>query len=270
MSEGFFTIIGALIGFLGAVVTAKIGRNKDLTESDIKSAIEGADRQVYRDVEMLNRQLKKEISAENIAHQNKWEQKKIDADIISKSRMHWIDSTKIIMTRFISNALELSAANVMFNQKIVQHNQNLAVINAAKKASETTSLTKRERKEAQSVVTDWEERGSEVFDVDMKERVDRINFLTKEVYQDFILIKLNFSDNEENNKIVNLSFEINEELRKFSLSNGWNQFSSLEELQKAVNKAISIRNSNSRKVESLADLLREYYKKEWEKVKVGE
>lgn len=64
------------------------------------------------------------------------------------------NSTKIIMTRFISNVLELSATNVMFNQKIVQHNQTLAVINTAKKASGTTSLTKKQRKEDQSVVTD--------------------------------------------------------------------------------------------------------------------
>lgn len=198
------------------------------------------------------------------------DQKKIDADIISKSRMHWVDNTKLIISRFIGNSLDLSANNVMFNQKIYQYRKKVEESSYDKKIIDDKSKTKKDREEAKKRFEYWIEVGSDKFDEDMLKRVDVINKLTKIIFQDFLLIKLNFSHNKENKEVVDLCFEINEELRKFSLSNGWNQFASEEELIKAIKRANDIRNSNGLKIDKLTELLRIYYKREWEKVKKGE
>lgn len=46
-------------------------------------------------------------------------QQKIDADIISKSRMHWMDNAKIITSDFIAIALNLGAHFKMFTEKVI-------------------------------------------------------------------------------------------------------------------------------------------------------
>lgn len=205
----------------------------------------------------------------SLEQQKLMDQKKIDADIISKSRMHWIDNTKVIVTTFVSNALELSANNVMFNQKILQLNSKMIQMTQYKNIMEDKNKPKKEKEEAKDIFEHWMNEGSVVFNKEMQQRVDLMSELIKKVYKDYLLIKLNFSDNEEHKSIVDLCFSINEELRKFSLENGWNQFASVVELEKALNNALKIRNSNATKINELTELLRVYYKNEWEKVKSG-
>lgn len=208
-------------------------------------------------------------SRKTLEHQKVIDQKKIDADIISKSRMHWIDNTKVLFSRFLTNAIDLSAENVMFNEKILQLNLKYEEAQALMKIKEDKTAKYDDRKQAAEELDYWINEGEKNFNEDMASRVSRINVLMKNIHEDYTLIKLNFSNNEENNDIVKLIYEIYEELRVFSLNNGWNQFSSSIELRTAINKAQNIRNSSSKKVEKLVELLRNYYKKEWEKVKKG-
>ncbi|WP_427813521.1 hypothetical protein ACQKTA_09095 [Enterococcus sp. 22-H-5-01] len=201
--------------------------------------------------------------------QKEMDQKKIDADIISKSRMSWMDNAKKITAQFLNDSLSLSAQFVMFNEKILQYNQNNSDAVAAKKSSENMSLPKRKREEARDYYSHWKNKGSVIFDEDMIKRVENINDLLNRLFDNYIMIKLNFSNNTENNKIVSIVFSIEEELRIFSLRNGWNQFSEKKELIKSIEEAKRIRDNSAKKVNELTEILRDYYKKEWEKVKLG-
>lgn len=205
-----------------------------------------------------------------LGYQRVIDQKKIDADIISKSRMHWIDNTKVLVSRFLTNVIDLSAEYVMFNEKILQLNLKYEEVKTLIKIKEDKTTNYNARKQATEVLDYWTNEGEKNFNDDMTSRVSRINVLMKQIHEDYTLIKLNFSNNDENNVIIKLIYEIYEELRVFSLNNGWNQFSGEAELKSAISKAKSIRKSSSEKVEELVDFLRSYYKKEWEKVKRGE
>lgn len=62
-------------------------------------------------------------SVKTAEKQHQLEQKKIDADIISKSRMHWIDNTKDIASEFLVDALKL----VTVNTSLVENYSNVAI-----------------------------------------------------------------------------------------------------------------------------------------------
>ncbi|MGX4686181.1 hypothetical protein JNUCC83_04690 [Vagococcus sp. JNUCC 83] len=257
MSEGIFTMIGALIGFFGAVITARIGRNKDLTESDIKSAIEGADRQIYKEVETLNRQLKKEISDENLKFQKEWEQKKINADLISKSRIKWIDDTKKLTSEYITDSTnlftEIHAAIFLeknYYQKSLENKDN-------KEMFELDPLT-----------------------MSIKNDIGRRKIIQNELMEKLILkstlIRLQFSDNDENNKVVDEVMSSISVGKKFI-----NEISSLDTFKRSDLENITIfseyeklivqlNQENYQRLEKLTNLLREYFKNEWEKAKLGE
>ncbi|MBO1306555.1 hypothetical protein JZO70_10300 [Enterococcus sp. 669A] len=202
--------------------------------------------------------------------QKEMDQKKIDADIISKSRMHWIDNTKILTTTFLTDSVTLASNYKMFVQKIVQLNGIKIDAGVNLERSKNAKLSREERDFARSEYTYWMEKGSKVFNQDMEKRAENINELLKSVTNNFMLIKLNFSDNEENNRIVNLAFEISEELRNYSLNSGWDQFASENQLIEHLRITDRIWRENSKKADQLTVILRDYYKKEWEKVKKGE
>lgn len=201
--------------------------------------------------------------------QKEMDQKKIDADIISKSRMHWIDNTKTITSTFITDSLSLGANMRMFTQKIVQLNRKRIEMTELRKKSVNKKIPQAERNKAREISQHWVDEGSKIFNKDMGERTDEINELLKKVSNNFMLIKLNFSNNDENNKIVDLAFEIYEGLRRHSLTAGWDQMANEEELIQSLRVTEKIFRENSLNAERFTELLRDYYKKEWEKVKIG-
>lgn len=85
-----------------------------------------------------------------------------------------------------------------------------------------------------------------------------------------MLLKLNFSDNDENNQIIELVKEIHEDLRKTSLLDSWIQTEDPEIIMQSIARNEKSRDSNALKTNELVQLLRVYYKKEWEKVKLGQ
>lgn len=192
-------------------------------------------------------------SRKSLLHQEKMDQKKIDADIISKSRMHWIDNVKIISSQFITDSLYLGAHYKMFIEKVYQYNQLNELF-----VSETKEKKKLEiRKELKS------------FDEEMKNRVDVINNLLSEVSKNHLLMKLNFSSNSEHHQIMQLTTKMYDRLRDVSM-NGWVQFYEEKDLEIQLKNIYTVFQQNSNDAESLTNNLRDYYKKEWEKVKKGE
>lgn len=192
-------------------------------------------------------------SKRSLIIQKNMDQKKIDADIISKSRMHWIDNSKSITSQFITDALMLGAQYKMFIEKIKQYN-------ILKKHIE---IEVKEKKKVEA------RRDLKKFDKEMIERVDKINNSLNDVSKNHLLIKLNFSNNFEHEQILNLVTTMYERLRKVSL-NGWVQYYDDKDLEKQLNNIIKVFHDNSLDAESLTNSLRDYYKKEWIKVKKGE
>lgn len=201
--------------------------------------------------------------------QKEMDQKKIDADIISKSRMHWIDNTKMITSTFITDSLSLGANFKMFTEKIVQHNGILIDMKNLREMSMNKKIPQSERNKAKEDYEHWINEGSKIFNQDMQNRVDEINDLLKKNSNSYMLIKLNFSNNDENNEVVRLASEIYEGLKRHSLKAGWNQFASEEDLILSLQNTDRIFKENSLNAEKFTELLRDYYKREWEKVKIG-
>ncbi|EYT95628.1 MULTISPECIES: HMG-box domain-containing protein [Enterococcus] len=201
--------------------------------------------------------------------QNILEQKKIDADIISKSRMHWIDNTKEITTLFLNTSLKLTSLYVMFSQKAKQFNEYNARSEFSKAMSENKNIPQADRKKYKELYEEWELKDKPKFNIEMNNRVEELNSTMEILKKAFMLVKLNFSNNEENNRIVNLAEEINEDLRKYSLTSGWLQFDSSDMIERNIKLTLKMRDDVAVKVNKLIELLRDYYKNEWEKVKLG-
>lgn len=104
---------GTLFGFLGAVVGSAITAlvtlkvEKDKTKNDISNLMDSKNNKVYEKVEYLNRELQREILKENLEFKKEWERKKIDADIIAKSRINWINQVRETTSIYISELLKI-------------------------------------------------------------------------------------------------------------------------------------------------------------------
>ncbi len=207
-----------------------------------------------------NHELQKEIT-----------QKQIDADVILKSRIHWIDNTKDIASEFLIDSLKL----VTLNANLVEHYYNITVW---RELQHKNFLKLKEK----DLGTDEKEKATKLKKtvekniLDYKEIVSQsyiqVNELIYRTSKNNTLLLLNFSNNIENNEIIDLVKFINSNLRIIT-----NETKELEVLvgDENVNWNMKIEESTARKkiinekVEELTLKLRDYYKKEWEKVKEG-
>ncbi|EHP0868083.1 hypothetical protein KNZ56_002372 [Enterococcus faecalis] len=205
-----------------------------------------------------NHELQKEIT-----------QKQIDADVILKSRIHWIDNTKDIASEFLIDSLKL----VTLNANLVEHYYNITVW---RELQHKNFLKLKEK----DLGTDEKEKATKLKKtvekkiLDYKEIVSQsyiqVNELIYRTSKNNTLLLLNFSNNIENNEIIDLVKFINSNLRIIT-----NETKELEVLvgDENVNWNMKIEESTARKkiinekVEELTLKLRDYYKKEWEKVK---
>ena len=207
-----------------------------------------------------NHELQKEIT-----------QKQIDADVILKSRMHWIDNTKNIASEFLIDSLKL----VTLNANLVEHYYK---ITALRELQHNNSLKLKEK----DLDTDEKEKATKIKKTVEKEILAykeivsqsniQVNELIYRTSKNNTLLLLNFSNNIKNNEIIDLVKFINSNLRIIT-----NKTKELEVLvgDENVNWNMKIEESTARKkirnkkVDELTLKLRDYYKKEWEKVKEG-
>ena len=194
---------------------------------------------------------------------------KINADIISKSRMHWMDETKEIATEFLNTSLSLGSQITMFAEKCLQYRNYINEYELMKLKSNDKGIPAKERNQAKEMYEAWKNEDQSSFSKDMIKRSEAINNAMEINKKNYMLLRLNFSDNGENNEIINLAKEIHEDLRKASLSISWMQFDSLNIQEEKIKKTRSSRDKNALMINELVDLLRGYYKREWEKVKLG-
>ncbi len=206
-----------------------------------------------------NNELKKQIEKDNRYMANKWNQKKIDADIISKSRMQWINETKKLTSDFMNDSSFLLAIT-LFCEKSLQYEAysiKWKGLNEVKK----TSKIREELERLDTIMNN--------IDQQQLNNVTIINNYQENMHRNRLLIKLQFSDNDENNLIVRKVESITNDIRQFTLNIGWSEYANIKEKEELVKKAKELREIEQKEIEELVDVLRKYYKKEWEKVKTG-
>ncbi|EOH66084.1 hypothetical protein [Enterococcus mundtii] len=211
-------------------------------------------------------------SVKTAEKQHQLEQKKIDADIISKSRIHWIDNTKDIASEFLVDSLRLVSLNTM----LVENYSNIATWKNLEYKNYTEIKNDKIDKKRKEEAIEFE-KTIETMLRDYKENIiqsnNQINELIYRTSKNNTLLLLNFGDNDENNKIINLVKDINNCLRRVTREVkdleyivGDEEVDWLNKIEKSYTEQTAI----NQKVEKLTLLLRNYYKKEWEKVKEGE
>lgn len=256
MWETIIDVIGVILGVgITALVTLKIER--DRTKNDISKLMDSKNDRVFERVESLNRELQMNLLKENLKFQKEWEQKKIDADLISKSRIKWIDDTKKLTSEYITDTTKLFTEiySAIFMEKNYYQQ----------------SLENKENKE--------------IFDVDpvimsLKNDIGRRKELQNELMGKLVLkstlIRLQFSDNDENNVVVDEVMNCISVAKKFI-----NEVSSLDTFNRSDEENVIIfskyekvilqlNQENYQRLENLTNLLRKYFKNEWEKAKLGE
>jgi len=191
----------------------------------------------------------------------KLEQKKIDADIISKSRMQWINETRKLVSDFMNDASLLLAQITLFCEKSVQVSEYCVKLDNIE-MSKNTNKVMDDIKQLEKLI--------DIVDQQQVVNVAALNGLQEKMSRSRLLIKLQFSDNKENNLIVEKVESITNHIRIFILKSTWSQGFSLKDKKKLVGESIVLRESEQEEIEELVEILREYYKKEWEKVKLGE
>ncbi|MDB1597694.1 hypothetical protein PMU11_09675, partial [Enterococcus faecalis] len=144
-----------------------------------------------------NHELQKEIT-----------QKQIDADVILKSRMHWIDNTKNIASEFLIDSLKL----VTLNANLVEHYYK---ITALRELQHNNSLKLKEK----DLDTDEKEKATKIKKTVEKEILAykeivsqsniQVNELIYRTSKNNTLLLLNFSNNIKNNEIIDLVKFIN-------------------------------------------------------------
>ncbi|WP_373471803.1 hypothetical protein [Carnobacterium alterfunditum] len=191
----------------------------------------------------------------------KLEQKKIDADIISKSRMQWIIETRKLVSDFMNDASFLLAQITLFCEKSVQVSEYCAKLENIE-ISKNTNKVMDDIKQLEKLI--------DIVDQQQLVNVAALNELQEKMSRSRLLIKLQFSDNKENNLIVEKVESIINHIRIFILKSTWSQCFSLKDKKKLLGESVALRESEQKEIEELVEILREYYKKEWEKVKLGE
>lgn len=109
---------------------------------------------------------------------------KIDADIISKSRIHWMDETKQIATEFLNTSLSLGSLSTLFAQNSLRYRQYEVRCEHMKEVSKDTKLPSKQRKSAKEIYEAWENG-------------DRANFVKKM---------------NENSKLINETLDVNKKI----------------------------------------------------------
>lgn len=198
--------------------------------------------------------------------------KQIDADVILKSRLHWIDNTKSIASEFLIDSLKL----VTVNTSLVENYSNVAIWKKLEYKNYTEIKNDKIDKKRKEEAIEFE-KTIETMLRDYKENSIQSNNQKNELIyrtsKNNTLLLLNFGDNDENNEIINLVKDINNCLRRVTREVKDLEYivddEEVDWLNK-IEKSYTEQTAINQKVEKLTLLLRNYYKREWEKVKEGE
>lgn len=178
--------------------------------------------------------------------QHQMEQKKIDADIISKSRMQWIDRTKSIISEYIGDAVFIPI--------------------------ETVSIIKKEKNRPVAV-------NEALYVMEMNQKIKELNASIVRLKKNYNLIQMDFTEivddkeHQEHIEVFQYVREIDELIYSISGIQGNSVNGVVSFYEKTDDDADQIMAKEDKIVEQvrlLTSKMNEYYKREWEKVKSGE
>ncbi|HFD6483867.1 TPA: hypothetical protein ACF5O7_002175 [Enterococcus hirae] len=265
MSDGVLGLIGVVISVFGTFCIAVYNKHNTKKQNE-------ENEETQRMVLASQKDFEVQMLAREQEFQEKLAQKQINADVILKSRLHWIDNTKEIASEFLIDSLKLVSLNAL----LVENYSNITVWKNIEYANYTEikndKVDEKRKKEAIELETTIEKML-----LDYKENIiesnRQINELIYRTSKNSTLLSLNFGDNDENNEITDSVKDINNYLRTIT-----QEVKDLEYVvgdeevawSSKIEKSVAERTIVNQKVEKLTIILRDYFKKEWEKVKEGE
>ena len=249
--------LGAIGGaMIGAAITWRLESNR--TKSIIEETIKGADREVYREVEKLNRNLKKEIADENKLFQEKWEQKKIDANLKAKARLEWIGEVRQLVAEFITHAIhyisiikELDALDEIKNNIIIDYKSDMSHKNEKYNDLEREVEGQKKLKNNQSM---WEAQ---------RNRLDLHYYKANEI---LYKLELYISKQVDHEEMITLIDWFIENQNKLTIHVDRYHSKSFSEFNNVSNSCTDYLD----KVDRFKDIFRDYLKEEWDRAKNGE
>lgn len=265
MSDGVLGLIGVCISVIGTIwISRSNQRNTEKQNEENK--------ETQRIIQSSQKDFEVQMSVRQQEFQEKLTQKQINADVILKSRLHWIDDTKSIASEFLVDALKIVTLNELLVNKFI-------ALNTLKKTEQkNTSKIKSDdtNSEGKNTAIDFDKKLKEIIK-DQIESISKIsieiNDLIHRTSKGYTLLSLNFSDNDENKGIIDSIKEINNDLRRVTRE--------VKEVETSIvygdvdgigisNRINTEKTSINEKVDNLTITLRDYYKNEWERVKAGE
>lgn len=265
MSDGMLGLIGVIISLVVSSIIAKCNQNNNKKQND-------ENKETQHIIQSSQKEFEVQMLARQQEFQEKLTQKQIKADVILKSRLHWIDNTKSIASEFLIDVLRIVTLDALLVNKYISikiwrdvEQKNISSIQSDNTNSDDKDFKINFDIKAKKIIDDQIESISKIN--------NEINDLMYKTSKEYTLLLLNFSENDENNNIIKSIKAINNDLRRVTRK--------VEEAQSSFGDDnvdwIKINNSVSnekaainQKVEELTIILRDYYKKEWEKVKAGE
>ncbi|MEQ7275199.1 hypothetical protein ABQE19_06930 [Enterococcus thailandicus] len=261
MSDGMLGLIGVIISLVVSSIIAKCNQNNNKKQND-------ENKETQHIIQSSQKEFEVQMLARQQEFQEKLAQKQINADVILKSRLHWIDNTKEIASEFLVDVLALAATTKLSMKKMkeleiwrfieLDNENNLKKEQSDEKKNEYIALDVSTKKQIQSYLEDYYNKASEI---------NRLNY---EVNKNYTILLLNFSNNAENDLIIELINKMNSNIKK--LINQSNKVQNRgEEINwdYELNLAENINSNINKDANELTKALRNYYKEEWEKVKQG-
>lgn len=152
------------------------------------------------------------------------EQKKIDADIIAKSRISWIDTTKEILSEFINDVEKFFPHLIEVLQRV---------------------------KDLEDDMIDKD------MQIEINKLFDQVSQQLDIIHKNSMLIKLNFSDSEEHAPIIDVIDRI---VYEINFSSNYRDENRSEITERELNFALDKKSEVFNETKRLVQLLRVYYK----------
>lgn len=198
---------------------------------------------------------------------SKFNRDKLRADLVSQSRMKWLDNVKEITTTFIKDVNLFNAKYIIFLNKVFIYNEDKEQL---RKSQEDYYLKLKRKEETHQLeirnIEILEERFN-VIDKECGKLSDELNDILYRLIKNCLLIEMNFGKENEDVEIIKLCKEITKELSCFVVKTS--NIQSEPNVSKLAIESESRSEKHEDKLEKLASILKDYYKTEWEKVKKG-
>lgn len=199
---------------------------------------------------------------------SKFNRDKLRADLVSTSRMKWLDNVKEITSCFIKDVSLFNAKHILFLNKANLNNNDKLNLQIAEQ--EYFSII--DKGEIPSAILKHNveilRKSFDASDKSCGSLAEELNDIQFRIIKNYLLIKMNFGKEKEDKKIIRMCKDITEDLKDSVI-----RTSNIQDESRISNFVIVSENKNGyreKELDKLANVLKAYYKTEWEKVKKGE